>query len=111
MSTKTVTDELRATYTKDIIEFLREKYDVDVCQTAAGTVMIPAVDSQGEDRWVKFSIIIPKEATEENGTDGYTLATDYKMKLETKAARKAEKEAESEKRKQKTAAKKVESES
>lgn len=107
MSTKTVTDELRATYTKDIIEFLREKYDTDVCQTAAGTVMIPAIDSTGEDRWVKFSIIIPKDATEEAGTDGYSLMREYQIKLNDKAARKAAKAAESEKRKQKSA-KKVE---
>ena len=101
MSTKTVTDELRATYTKDIIEFLREKYDTDVCQTAAGTIMIPAVDSQGEDRWVKFSIVIPKDVSEESGTDGYSLANDYRTKLAEKAEKKKKKEEEAAARKQK----------
>ena len=88
MTKKNVTDQLRADFTKVLSNFLSEKYDVDVCQTAAGTLMIPTVDSEGEDRWVKFSIIIPKEASEEEGTDGYALAHEYQLKLEAAAARK-----------------------
>ena len=92
MTQKTITDALRAQYTQDLIEFLRDKYDCDVLRTAAGTVMIPAVDSEGEDRWIKFSVIIPKEATEEAGNDGYALAHEYELKLQAAADRKAEKE-------------------
>ena len=88
MTKKNITDQLRADFTKALSNFLSEKYDVDVCQTAAGTLMIPTVDSEGEDRWVKFSIIIPKEASEEEGTDGYALAREYQLKLEAAAARK-----------------------
>ena len=88
MTKKNITDQLRADFTKALSNFLSEKYDVDVCQTAAGTLMIPTVDSEGEDRWVKFSIIIPKEASEEEGTDGYALAHEYQLKLEAAAARK-----------------------
>ena len=51
--------------------------------------MIPTVDDAGEDRWVKFSIIIPKEAEEENGNDGYSLAREYELKLQAAAERKA----------------------
>lgn len=92
MAQKTITDALRAQYTQDLIEFLRDKYDCDVLRTAAGTVMIPAVDSEGEDRWIKFSVIIPKEATEEAGNDGYALAHEYELKLQAAADRKAAKE-------------------
>ena len=88
MTKKNITDQLRADFTKALSNFLSEKYDVDVCQTAAGTLMIPTVDSEGEDRWIKFSIIIPKEASEEEGTDGYALAHEYQLKLEAAAARK-----------------------
>lgn len=88
MTKKNITDQLRADFTKALSSFLSEKYDTDVCQTAAGTLMIPTVDSEGEDRWVKFSIIIPKEASEEEGTDGYALAREYQLKLEAAAARK-----------------------
>ena len=92
MTQKNITDQLRANFTADLTEFLAQKYDVDVCQTAAGTLMIPTVDATGEDRWVKFSIIIPKEASEEEGTDGYSLARDYQQKIAEKSAKRAEKE-------------------
>lgn len=102
MTKKNVTDQLRADFTKVLSNFLSEKYDVDVCQTAAGTLMIPTVDSEGEDRWVKFSIIIPKEASEEEGTDGYALAHEYQLKLEAAAARKQKAAEKSAKAKEKT---------
>ena len=103
MSQKNITDELRAKYTADLATFLAEKYDTDVCQTAAGTLMIPVVDSNGDDRWVKFSIIIPKLADEAEGTDGYSLAQEYKLKLDSKVAKKAEAERKSAERAQKRA--------
>ena len=92
MTQKNITDQLRANFTADLAEFLAQKYDVDVCQTAAGTLMIPTVDAAGEDRWVKFSIIIPKEVSEEEGNDGYSLARDYQQKIAEKSAKRAEKE-------------------
>ena len=90
MNQKNITDQLRNRFTADLAEFLAAKYDVDVCQTAAGTIMIPAVDGAGEDRWVKFSCIIPKDADEANGTDGYSLAHEYQLKVDAAAARKEE---------------------
>ena len=92
MTQKNITDQLRANFTTDLAIFLAQKYDVDVCQTAAGTLMIPTVDAAGEDRWVKFSIVIPKEASEEEGNDGYSLARDYQQKIAEKSAKRAEKE-------------------
>ena len=92
MTQKNITDQLRANFTADLAEFLAQKYDVDVCQTAAGTLMIPTVDAVGDDRWVKFNIIIPKEASEEEGNDGYSLARDYQLKIAEKAEKRAEKE-------------------
>ena len=90
MNQKNITDQLRNRFTADLAEFLAAKYDVDVCQTAAGTLMIPAVDGAGDDRWVKFGVIIPKDANEAEGTDGYSLAQEYQLKLDAAAARKEE---------------------
>lgn len=94
---KQITDALRANWTATLKSYIENNFDSDVCQTAAGTFMFPTVDEAGEDRWVKVSIIIPKDADEENGTDGYSLAKEYSLKLEAaeerhlKAAQKAEK--------------------
>ena len=105
MTQKNITDQLRARFTADFTEFLAQKYDVDVCRTAAGTLMIPTVDDAGEDRWVKISIIIPKEASEEDGTDGYSLAREYELKLQAAADRKERREKEAAARAAKRAAK------
>lgn len=105
MSTKSVTDALRSQFTSDLAEFLSAKYDCDVCKTAAGTLMIPVVDEAGDDRWIKFSVIIPKEASEEDGTDGYSLAREYDIKLEAAADRKVQAAAKAEAAKAKCATK------
>ena len=104
MTQKSITDALRAQFTADLAEFLAQKYDCDVCKTATGTLMIPAVDSEGEDRWIKFSVIIPKDADEANGTDGYALAQEYQLKQEAAVERKAAAEKKAQERAAKAAA-------
>lgn len=99
MTQKNITDQLRAQYTEDLAKFLGEKYDCDVCWTASSTLMIPAIDSAGDDRWIKFSVIVPKDASEENGNDGYALAREYQLKREAAAARRAKAAEKSEKAK------------
>ena len=94
---KQVTDSLRAIWAADLMAHIAADHDTDVCQTAAGTFMFPVVDAAGEDRWVKVSVIIPKDSSEENGTDGYSLAHEYQLKRDAaeeralRAAQKAEK--------------------
>ena len=93
---KQITDSLRAEWTATFKAFVDNNFNTDVCQTAAGTFMFPVVDAAGEDRWVKVSIIIPKDANEEDGTDGYSLAREYNLKQEAaeERARKAKEKAE-----------------
>ena len=92
---KAVTDSLRAEWTATFKAFVDNNFNTDVCQTAAGTFMFPVVDAAGEDRWIKVSIIIPKDANEEDGTDGYSLAREYQLKVDAaeERARKREEEA------------------
>lgn len=94
---KQITDSLRANWTATLMAFISNNYDSDVCQTAAGTFMFPTVDANGDDRWVKVSVIIPKDADEANGTDGYALNREYQLKQEAaeERARKAKEKADS----------------
>ena len=94
---KAITDALRANWTATFKAFVSGNFDTDVCQTAAGTFMFPVVDEAGEDRWVKVSVIIPKDANEEDGTDGYSLAREYQLKVDAaeERARKAKEKADS----------------
>jgi hypothetical protein len=93
-SQKQITDTLRADWTEKFMAYVYA-HDTDVCQTAAGTFMFPVVDAAGEDRWIKVSVIIPKDANEADGTDGYSLAHEYKLKQDEarERARKREEEA------------------
>lgn len=93
---KQATDALRAEWTEKFMAYVYA-HDTDVCQTAAGTFMFPVVDAAGEDRWVKVSVIIPKDASEDDGTDGYSLAQEYQLKQEAarERARKAKEKADS----------------
>jgi hypothetical protein len=93
MTQKAIDDVLRAQYMEDLRAFLEQKYDCDVCQTATGSLMIPTIDAAGEERWIKFSVIVPKSAAEDAGTDGYSLAREYQLKLDAAKERKARKAA------------------
>ena len=102
---KQTTDALRANWTNDLMSFVSGNFDTDVCQTAAGTFMFPVVDAAGEDRWVKVSVIIPKDANEADGTDGYSLAQEYKLKQEAARERTRKREEEAAAKRAKAAAK------
>ena len=102
---KAVTDSLRAEWTATFKAFVDNNFNTDVCQTAAGTFMFPVVDAAGEDRWVKVSIIIPKGANEEDGTDGYSLAREYQLKVDAAEERARKREEEANAKRAKAAAK------
>ena len=102
---KAVTDSLRANWTATFKAFVNNNFDTDVCQTAAGTFMFPVVDAAGEDRWVKVSVIIPKDANEEDGTDGYSLAREYQLKVDAAEERARKREEEANAKRAKAAAK------
>ena len=91
-SQKIITDNLRNSWVQKLKDSI-SSLDETVLQTASGTIYIPVLDETGEERWVKISVIIPKDATEENGTDGYSLAKDYELKLEEQRAKALEAEA------------------
>ena len=93
MSAKTTTDNLRNVWVEKIIDYFTSVGE-EVCRTASGTVYIPTLDENGDDRWVKVSVIVPKDTDEENGNDGYSLAQAYKVKLEADAEKAKAKEAE-----------------
>ena len=102
---KAVTDSLRAEWTATFKAFVDNNFNTDVCQTAAGTFMFPIVDAAGEDRWVKVSVIIPKDANEEDGTDGYSLAREYQLKVDAAEERARKREEEANAKRAKAAAK------
>ena len=94
---KKLNDELRATFIEKIRTWLVE-HEEEAMYTASGTLYVPTLDSSGNEKWVKISVIIPKDATEENGTDGYSLANDYIAAQKEKAEKAAAKESDKQKK-------------
>lgn len=91
VSAKVITDNLRDRFVEKIADFFWD--ETEVLQTASGTLYLPTLDETGAERWIKISVIVPK-ASEEEGTDGYSLAAEYKAKLAEKAEKKAKAEKE-----------------
>ena len=94
---KKLNDELRATFIEKFRTWLVE-HGEEAMYTASGTLYVPTLDAEGNEKWIKVSVIIPKDATEENGTDGYSLAADYVAAQKEKAEKAAAKEAEKQKK-------------
>lgn len=88
-STKVITDNLRNEFIQKIIDHF--SLETDIIRTASGTVYLPTTDENGDDRWVKISVIVPK-ASEEDGTDGYSLGEEYNAKIAEQAEKKAKAE-------------------
>lgn len=83
ISEKVRKDSLRTKHITAIFDFI-QSLGFEPMYTAAGTIYF----QDGAD-WVKISAIIPK-ASEEEATDGFSLAEEYNMKLDEKAEKKAE---------------------
>ena len=95
--TKTqLNEQLRA----EIIPVLTAVFEKenDVCRIASNKIAIPAVDAEGNEKWVTITGSVPTDAD----FDGYNEATFYQDKMRLKAEKAAERQAVAEKR-QKTA--------
>ncbi len=115
MTNTTLDKNLRNALLRDIMEFVATKYNTDTLSTASASFSFPVVDEEGNEKFAKVSISIPRGTRNGKGGydeyDGYAAAEDYRLDLEEKAAKKAANEAKKEaKRKadeEKRAAKKV----
>ena len=112
--------EMKRTEQRDEIlekvkQFLMKEYDSDVRATGTGEIMMPAVDSNGEEFYFTFKASIPRGKRNGNGGyipyNGYDAADEWKYVLDTRADNeraKAEKKERAEKEKERKAnAKKV----
>ena len=91
MTNTALNNALRNTTLRDIIEFIASKYDVDVLSVSSSAVVFPTVDAEGNEKYVKISVSVPRGTRNGNGGydeyDGYAVAEDYKMEREEKEAK------------------------
>ena len=79
-----ITNELREKYLKKLVDFFESQND-ETCIISSGSFMVPCVDSLGDDRWIRIAVEVPKKASEEDGTDGYSLRDAYNLKKQSNA--------------------------
>ena len=120
MTMTALNNNLRNAYLKDLIQWVAEKYDVDAISVASGAIAIPAVDEEGNEKYVKFVVSVPRGSR--NGKGGYNEYNAYDehdayqadverneaKHSETKAKNEAKRKADDEKRAMKKALKNLE---
>lgn len=109
-SKATLETELRNEILQVIIDALEAHFDANCIVVGSGEISIPAVDSEGNEKYPKIKVSIPRGTRNGEGGytpyDGYEAAEEYKAEKESKAQeraiKKAMKEAERGKKNEKT---------
>ena len=104
LNRKQLDEEIKLRFLEGVSEHL-ENCGEEVLRVKSNEIALPVVDSDGEERWLVLTFKVPTGERGGDPYDGYSMAEDYKMSLEKKAAKAAEKEAEAAKKKAKQEAK------
>ena len=104
LTRKQLDEEIKLRFLEGVSEHL-ENCGEEVLRVKSNEIALPVVDSEGEERWLVLTFKVPTGERGGDPYDGYSMAEDYQMSLEKKAAKAAEKEAEAAKKKAKQEAK------
>lgn len=101
--------QLRNDWFYKLYDWFVESLGEEALVVASAKIAIPAVDANGDERFVTFTISVPKGSHDGDAYDGYAEAESYRMgqeeKREKAAAREKEKAARIAKQKERKAAK------
>ena len=104
LNRKQLDEEIKLRFLEGVSEHLGNCGE-EVLRVKSNEIALPVVDSEGEERWLVLTFKVPTGERGGDPYDGYSMAEDYQMSLEKKAAKAAEKEAEAAKKKAKQEAK------
>lgn len=105
LNRKQLDEEIKLRFLEGVSEHL-ENCGEEVLRVKSNEIALPVVDSDGEERWLVLIFKVPTGERGGDPYDGYSMAEDYKMNLEKKAAKAAENEAKAAKKKAQQEAKK-----
>lgn len=90
-------NELRNEILKVIMDALEAHFDANCITVGSGEISIPTVDSEGNEKYPKIKVSIPRGTRNGEGGyipfDGYEAAEAYKEEKESKAQERAVKKA------------------
>ena len=100
MTNTALNTNLRNSILKDLIEFIATKYETDAISVASGTVAIPVVDEEGNEKYAKIVVSIPRGTRDGQGGYNEYNAYDeqklYEEDIEKKEAKRKANEAKKE---------------
>lgn len=85
-SKKSLDDALRAKYINSVKTFL-EANGEEVLVTGSNEIALPCVDTEGNDKFIVLTFKVPTGSRDGDAYDGYSMAEEYKMKQDEKAAK------------------------
>ena len=92
---KVLNDEIKVRFLDGVAEHLTNVGE-EVLRVGSNEIALPVLDEEGNEKWLVLTFKVPTGSREGDAYDGYSMAEDYKMKLEEKAEKakvKAEKAA------------------
>ena len=85
-SKKSLDDALRAKYINSVKTYL-EANGEEVLVTGSNEIALPCVDTEGNDKFIVLTFKVPTGSRDGDAYDGYSMAEEYKMKQDEKAAK------------------------
>lgn len=81
-SRKNLREEIKKHYVEVISEMLHEE---EVLRVGSNEIAFPVVDKEGNEDFVVLTVKIPTGSRDGDPYDGYAMAQEYEMKLQSKA--------------------------
>ena len=102
---KVLNDEIKVRFLEGVAEHLTQIGE-EVLRTGSNEIALPVLDEDGNEKWLVLTFKVPTGSRLDGEPyDGYSVAQDYKMKLEEKAEKAKAKAEKAEKDKAKREAK------
>ena len=95
LTRKQLDEEIKLRFLEGVVDHLTDVGE-EVLRVGSNEIALPVVDNENNERWLVMTFKVPTGSRDGEAYDGYSMAEDYKMKLEEKAEKekaKAEKAA------------------
>lgn len=83
-SKRKLDETLRTQFMTCVSEFLANRGE-EVLVTGSNEIALPCVDSEGNDKFIVLTFKVPSGSRDGDPYDGYSMAEDYRLKVEEKA--------------------------
>ena len=104
---KVLNDEIKVRFLDGVAEHLTNTGE-EVLRVGSNEITLPVLDEEGNEKWLVLTFKVPTGSRDGDAYDGYSMAEDYKMKLQEKADKAKAKAEKAEKDKAKRETKKME---